>query len=86
VKRLSGATTTISCENGTIASDSASLINTDEVQAEGCNFSCSQITGDPYSVPIVSFEFTVKEKVAGLFESQSSAAFKSSVSLRNFSP
>lgn len=88
LRRLDGATTTLSCANNTISSDSASLINTNNVQIEdnSCFFYCKQVSNDPYSIPIVGVTFKVRDKATGLFESQSSATFDTSISIRNYSP
>lgn len=88
LKRLNGTITNLSCANNTISSDSASLINTNQVQIENnsCFFYCSQTTNDPYAIPIVGVTFKVKDKATGLFESQSNATFDTSVSIRNYSP
>ncbi|OGH17037.1 MAG: hypothetical protein A3C30_02180 [Candidatus Levybacteria bacterium RIFCSPHIGHO2_02_FULL_40_18] len=78
----------ISCSGNNILSGSASLINTSQVQIKtnSCKFTCSQKAADPYAVPIVSVEFIVEDKSTGLFETKSSSLFKTSVSMRNYSP
>lgn len=88
LKRLDGSYTSLSCSGATIASNSASLINTNEVQIEegSCVFSCMQGSLDSYSVPVVGVTFTIRDKDSGTFESQGSAVFNNSISLRNFSP
>lgn len=88
LRRISGGLTTFSCSNGTIASNSASLINSEDVTVEPntCFFYCSQLSSDPYAIPIVGVTFKLTEKKMGLPESQSSAIFSTSVSLRNYSP
>lgn len=89
LRRTSGGINTLSCANNTISSDSASLINMDKVQLDEngiCSFSCSQKAGDPYSMPIISVVFDLKEKNTGFVETTGKATFNTSVSLRNFSP
>lgn len=86
--RLDGGTTTLACESNTISSNSASLINTNKVQVEedSCFFYCTQTTNDPYAIPILEVTFNVRDKDTGLFESQASSTFNTSVSIRNYAP
>ena len=88
LKNIDGDKYTISCSGNNISSGSASLINTHQVQirTNSCQFYCSQKAVDPYSIPIVGIEFVVEDKSTGLFESKSSSFFKTSVSMRNYSP
>lgn len=92
LKYPDGSTVSISCSGNTISSNSASLIDTTQVQIDtsnpaNCYFYCSQNSTDPYAVPVVGFGFTITEKTgSSFFENKSSAVFNTSVSLRNFSP
>lgn len=95
LKGYDGGITILSCENGTISSQSgsmtpASLIDTTQVQIDSlspCLFYCStQISGDPYSLPIVGFEFTLTDKSSSFIDTKAKARFNSSASLRNFNP
>jgi len=88
VKSIDGDEITFACSGINISSNSVSLINTNQVQlkADSCSFSCQQKSTDSYSIPIVSVEFTIEDKNAVLFENKSSSAFRTSVSLRNYSP
>ncbi len=88
-KRLDNTTTTISCvgpPSYAIASNSASLVNTQSVKIQNCIFSCAQLVSDPYSVPIINVTFTVSDRGTGLFESRASSVFTTSSSLRSYSP
>jgi prepilin-type N-terminal cleavage/methylation domain-containing protein len=76
--------TTYSCASGTVASNGASLIDTNSLQAPAasCSFTCSQpSTAVP---PIITIQFTLSPKTAGNFaETTFSMPFQSSVTLRN---
>ncbi|KKQ96890.1 MAG: hypothetical protein A3C27_00505 [Candidatus Levybacteria bacterium RIFCSPHIGHO2_02_FULL_39_36] len=87
-KRLNGNFTNLACENQTITSDSASLINTNlaELVDGTCSFYCSQLSNDPYAIPIVRVKFKLQDKGTGLSETKASSTFETSVSLRNYSP
>lgn len=86
--RLDGGRTILTCGliDGvyTIASNGASLLDTRNVKSSYCNFSCSQVAQDPYSIPIVNISY----KIVGLYQSYSSPGFTASVSssLRVYSP
>lgn len=90
LKKSDGSTISFSCANNTIASGSASLIDTSQVKIDtsnlsNCYFYCFQ--QNPYSIPIVGFGFTLTDKnTSPLLENKSSATFNTSVSLRNYSP
>ena len=95
LKGYDGGVTILSCSGGTISSQSGtmtpvSLIDTNQVQIDSsspCLFYCStQISGDPYSLPIVGFEFTLTDKSSTFLDSKAKARFNSSASLRNFNP
>lgn len=95
LKRLDESNTTISCMlvNGTytVAVNGVSLLNTKSVQASACSFSCSQqlsIPGapDPYAIPLITVSFKVLQVGSQVSESQASATFKSSTSMRVYSP
>jgi prepilin-type N-terminal cleavage/methylation domain-containing protein len=78
----------ISCSGNNISSGADSLINTNKVQVRpgSCRFSCSQRAADPYAIPIVGIEFVIEDRNVGLFETRASSLFKTSVSMRNYSP
>lgn len=85
LSRIDGGKTIISCDStGVIASNGAALINSNFVRVSNCVFSCSQLTLDPYSVPIVNFKFTLSPLSSA--DSNSSLNFDSSTSLRVYSP
>lgn len=92
LKKSDGSSISFSCANNTIASGSASLIDTSQVKIDttniaNCYFYCSQPSNDSYSIPIVGFGFTITDKsTSTLFENKSSAVFNTSVSLRNYLP
>lgn len=80
------------CSDNTISSNSASLIDTNNLRVDtdnpsACRFVCSQPEDDPYSPPVVEFSFTLEQKSeAALFESRNSAPFSSSILMRNYQP
>lgn len=78
----------IACNGNNISSGSASLINTNQVQVrpDSCHFYCNQKAADPYAIPIIGVEFIIEDKSAQLFENKSYSLFKTSVSMRNYSP
>lgn len=85
LSRIDGGKTVISCDSsGVIASNGASLINTNFVRVTSCTFTCTQLTQDPYSVPIVNVKFTLAPINAA--DSNSSLDFNTSTSLRVYSP
>lgn len=96
LRRIDGGITTLICANETIASASASvtvgLLDTSEVRIDtsdmdACYFKCVQQPGDPYSAPSIEVGFTLtQENTSSSFENRSSADFKTSVKLRNYSP
>ena len=88
LRNIDGDEYTIFCSQNNISSGSASLINTNQVQvrANSCKFYCSQKATDPYAIPIIGIEFVIEDKTVGFFENKSSSLFKSSVSMRNYSP
>lgn len=93
LKSVTGETIRFSCENNTIASNGASLIDTSQVRIDTsstatCSFQCIQPVNNPYDIPIVEVSFTLEDKQAvGAFsDSKSSGVFKTSISLRNFNP
>jgi type II secretory pathway pseudopilin PulG len=58
-----------------------------KVDPATCNFSCFQSTGNPYSAPIISVAFTISQKSSSaLFENVASGQYKTSVTMRNYSP
>lgn len=92
LKKSDGSTISFSCANNTIASGSASLLDSSQVKIDttniaNCYFYCYQPNSDPYSTPIVGFGFTVTDKnTSTLLENKSSSTFNTSVSLRNYRP
>lgn len=80
------------CANDTIASNSASLIDTnrlmiDSTDSSACYFKCLQQNNDPYTPPIIEFGFTISQKAENvLFENRESAPFETSVLMRNYKP
>lgn len=92
LKKSDGSTISFSCANNTIASGSASLLDTSQVKIDtsslsNCYFYCYQPNSDPYSTPIVGFGFTITDKnTSTLLENKASSTFNTSVSLRNYRP
>lgn len=85
IENLDGNTTTFSCDglpSGTIASNGASLLDTQSVAVTKCSFSCSQTT--PYDVPSVTIDFTLNKRNSNnLVENNSPIQFQTTVTLRN---
>lgn len=96
LRRIDGGVTTLICDNYMLASRSGALdlplidttqvtINTDDAVA--CYFICKQEVNDPYSPPSIEVGFTITDSFSGgSFEKTASAGFKTSVTLRNYSP
>lgn len=80
------------CENDTISSNSASLIDTNKLRIDtndpaACYFTCRQQNNDPYTPPIIEFGFTLTQKnPAALFDSSDLAPFTTSALMRSYSP
>jgi prepilin-type N-terminal cleavage/methylation domain-containing protein len=75
--------TTYSCGSNTIASNSASLINTNAVTVTSCSFVCTQTR--PSDPPTIMIQYSLSSKATGSFaETKASIPFQSSVTLRNF--
>ncbi len=90
-----GSLVSFACDQSTqsIASASGSttgylIDNTStKVDPATCNFSCFQATGNPYSSPIISITFTISQRTSStLFENVASGQYKTSVTMRNYSP
>jgi prepilin-type N-terminal cleavage/methylation domain-containing protein len=85
IENLDGNITTFSCDglpSGTIASNGASLLDTQSVAVTACTFSCNQTT--PYDVPSVTIDFTLNKKNSNnLVENNSPIQFQTTVTLRN---
>jgi len=66
----------------TIASNGASLIDTNKVNLDSCYFTCSQINiSEP---PVIGINFTLSQKgTSGLFEQRATIPFETSVTMRN---
>ncbi len=94
LKRIDGGETTISCSSsdGSIASSSGSvsvsLIDNTQVEVADCSsfIVCDQ--ENPYSYPIINVSFKLQDKnnKPEIVESSFSSDFKTSVSMRNYSP
>lgn len=81
-----GGQTTFACVSGassTVASNGASLTDTDSTVMSNCEFVCTQPTlNDP---PTITFSFVLSAKSSsGLSESNGSIPFQSSITLRNY--
>lgn len=78
------AQTTLSCDNNTLSSNSASLIDTNSISVASCSFICRQQTvNDP---PSITIEFSLSPATASNFiENNFSIPFQSSVTMRNYS-
>lgn len=78
--------TTLSCGTGNdshLASNGATLINTNTVTVQSCSFTCIQ-TG-VYDPPTITIEFSLTSKDSGdTTESNTLLPFQTSVTMRNF--
>lgn len=76
---------TYSCttgSGGTIASNGASLLDTNSVEVSSCSFTCSQ--NSLYEAPTIGISFTLNKKNAvNLVDSNSPVTFQTTVTLRN---
>lgn len=77
------AQTTYACVNNTIASNSASLIDSNSLTISNCSFVCSQATsGDP---PTITITYTLTPKnTSSFFETNFTLPFQTSVTMRNY--
>jgi len=67
---------------GTIASNSATLLDPSQVVVTACSFSCAQAT--PYDAPALTISFTLNKKnTNALVENNSPTNFQTTVILRN---
>lgn len=75
--------TIFSCSS-VIASNGASLIDTNLVFVDACSFTCSQDKST--DAPIIGINFSLSKKTtSSLFENKASVSFKTSVKMRNLS-
>ncbi len=83
---LDGEQTTFRCVNGpsaTVASNGASLLDTNVVKVSSCSFTCSQQNlNDP---PTINFKFNLRFKnESNLAETRGELPFQTSVLMRNY--
>lgn len=89
LQRTDGGVTTLSCSGNTIASNSASLIDTSLVQADtsnpsACYYKCSQ--SSLYSDPIIEVGFSLTQIAANASEeNRVSIDFKTDIDMKNYS-
>lgn len=85
IENLDGNSTTFSCNGlptGTIASNGASLLDTQAVAVTSCSFSCTQTT--VYDIPSVTISFILNKRNSNtLVENNSPVSFQTTVTLRN---
>lgn len=78
--------TTLSCGTGaasSIASNGASLINTNAVTVQSCTFTCRQTSIN--DAPTITIQFSLTSKTyVGTSESQTVLPFQTAVTMRNF--
>lgn len=82
-KSFDGGQTVFSCNTSasTLSSNSASLINPDDVKLVSCSFTCSRNISVP---PTIGIDFTLTQKSqSSFFENKASIEFKTSVIMRN---
>lgn len=94
-QQVDGTRVTFSCdaESESIASMSGSMTtylidnNSVKVNPASCSFTCFQDDDSPYALPIIGVSFTVAQRSnAAGFENLAQSTFKTSVTMRNFSP
>lgn len=94
-QQQNGNTITFACDDATDSITSTSegttsyLIDNSTVRVDynSCNFTCFQSNNNPYSLPIIGVTFTVSQRSAATtFENVAQSSFKTSVTMRNFSP
>lgn len=85
IKSFDNADTTFSCflnANAPIASNSASLVNPNEVAVTSCYFTCDR--SNISQPPVIGISFTLSQKeVSSFFEKRATIPFETSVSMRN---
>lgn len=84
IKNVDNNSTTFSCDiaSGLLASNSASMLNNQEVAVTACSFSCIQ--ANPSTSPTIDISFTLNKKNSNnLVENNSPLTFHTSVVLRN---
>ncbi len=86
VKGFDGGITSLSCENETIASNGASLVNNISLRVpqNTCSFTCTQAS--PYDKPLIQIEFEIESRTYDFPEDMDKKNFQTSVTLRNFQP
>ncbi len=82
IRNFDNNITEFSCQNNTISSNSASLLDTSQVRTTSCSFTCTQETA--YDTPTITVSFTVAKVGENLlFENSATLPFETTVSLRN---
>lgn len=82
IRNYDDGLTEFSCANETLSSNSASLIDTNQVEISSCQFTCTQES--TYDVPSIHILFTASKKGDGqLFENTASLPFETMVTPRN---
>lgn len=82
VSSFDGGQTVFSCENSSIASNGASLINTTNLNVTDCSFVCHQ--NSISESPTIDINFTLSKQNSGFFsENQTTIPFSTSVTVRN---
>lgn len=81
VMGFDGGVTNISCTGSTIASNSASLLDTSRVIVNSCTFTCVQ--EDSYSPPRIDVTFQLRNANGSSSDTQGIVTFNTSLSLRN---
>ena len=81
ITSFDGGQTVFSCSTSTIASNSASLLDTSSVALDSCSFTCKQEGKD---FPIIEINFTLSQKGSGNFaENKITVPFGTSITIRN---
>lgn len=82
VMGFDGGVTQLSCNpDGTMSSNSASLLDNSRVKATSCLFTCTQLS--PFSPPRIDISFNLINISGQTLESQGAGTFNTSVTFRN---
>ncbi len=85
IENADAGRTTFSCDNlpnGTLSSNSASLIDTSSVVVTACSFTCTQ--SSLYNFPTITISFTLSKKYSsGVVDTTTPSFFQSTVIMRN---
>lgn len=84
IQTSDGGITTLACENETIASNSAPLIDPIQLRVpqETCSFTCRQES--QFDKPVIQMQFEVEARNYDFETDQTSKTFQTSIDMRNY--